>query len=120
MEGKIEVKVLTLIVLLLAANSARAIDFVLVNVTGYTIVQVNLTPEGAAGWQHSVLLTKLSSGGERSIHIDDPSRTRIWNLQIVFKGGNKVTWSDPGFGLSRIHRITLEAKGAKVNAHWEQ
>jgi len=88
------------------AGAESALDFTLVNKTGYPISRVYVSPSRSDQWGSNILNDELDAGERVLIRFRHRAeRVRRWDLMVTFDDGSKVYWR--GYKLSDIRRITL-------------
>jgi hypothetical protein len=81
-------------------------DFVLCNNTGATIHRVYVSPHSTNHWEEDVLgRSTLVDGDTVRIHFSPRERTAMWDIKVVDRNGNYLTWYN--LNLNSIERITL-------------
>jgi hypothetical protein len=81
-------------------------DFILNNNTGATIYRVYVSPHNTSRWQKDVLgESTLVDGGRVRIHFSPRERAAMWDIKVVDRAGNYLTWYS--LNLIQIERITL-------------
>ncbi|MCX7970060.1 MAG: hypothetical protein N3A57_00635 [Negativicutes bacterium] len=85
-------------------------DFSLTNATGYSLVDLRVSPAGTDSWGDNVLTSPLSDGDTAVITFDgyDPS-VDSWDIMATADTGDSVAWY--GLDLGAIYSITLNADG---------
>lgn len=101
------------------AFAESALDFVLVNDTGYEIDQVYVSPTKTEEWGSDILgQDTLADGKSAKIHFDRASeRTSKWDIKIVFTDKENRYWTD--LDLSTISEVTLHYKNDHATATWK-
>lgn len=78
------------------AEDAANLDFIIVNRTGRTIVDLAITPSGESpAWSDDILVQREVPDGERAA----ASYTRdvelcLWDLRATFEDGRRQSWPD--------------------------
>ena len=101
------------------ASAESALDFVLVNDTGYEIDQVYVSPTKAEEWGSDILgQDTLGDGQSAKIHFDRAhEKTTKWDIKIVFSDKEYRFWTD--LDLSTISEVTLHYKNDHATATWK-
>jgi hypothetical protein len=101
------------------AVAESALDFVLVNDTGYEIDQVYVSPTKAEEWGSDILgQDTLADGKSCKIHFDRAHEaTTKWDIKIVFTDKEYRYWTD--LDLSAISEVTLHYKNDHATATWK-
>lgn len=101
------------------AFAESALDFVLVNDTGYEIDQVYVSPTKIEEWGSDILgQDTLADGKSAKIHFDPSSeKTTKWDIKIVFTDKESRYWTD--LDLSTISEVTLHYKNDHATATWK-
>jgi len=90
-------------------------NFVLVNQTGVTIYEFYVSPTTTADWEEDVLgVDVLPSGEDVEITFDRDTEACRWDLKVVDKDGNSITWNN--IDLCKAEEITLHYKNQKATA----
>jgi len=92
-----------------SASAESALDFTLVNKTGYAIKEIYIAPSTQEEWEptdKNVLPRSLQDGETVDISFHPQTTAPKWDLKIVWvDGGDSVEWL--GFNLKAISQITL-------------
>jgi hypothetical protein len=89
------------------AEDAANLDFIIVNRTGRTIVDLAITPSGeSSAWSDDILVQRDVPTGERAA----ASYTRdvelcLWDLRATFEDGRRQSW--PNVNLCDTIRVVL-------------
>jgi hypothetical protein len=88
-------------------GAESALDFTLVNKTGYGISEVFIGPTSSEDWGDNILEEELQDGGRLSVTFHHKAaKVAKWDLMITFSDDDsKVYWR--GYKLSEISKITL-------------
>ena len=82
------------------------LDFVVVNRTGQTIRQVQITPEGDEQWTPNVMVQRELPDQERSaVSFSRDVEQCRWDLRVTFENGNRRSW--PRVNLCETVRVEL-------------
>jgi hypothetical protein len=112
-----------LAVLALAPSTARAesaLDFTLVNDTGYTIDKVFVSPSRQEKWGEDVMGPDDQVPDGKSVHIRfsrEHEKDTKWDLKIVFTDNESRYWTD--LDLSTISEVTIHYKNDHATATWK-
>jgi hypothetical protein len=118
--------VLALVMMLGAAATGlaqSALDFTIVNKTGYAIKEIYVAPSSQEEWtdeDKNVLPRSLKDEESVDITFNPKATAPKWDLKIVWvDGGDAVEWL--GFDLTEISKITLfyDEKSEKTTAETE-
>lgn len=112
--AKILAAVCALSLLLASAAFAQGKqDFALHNETGVEIHQLFVSPHSSNDWEEDVLgQDTLPSGESVEIHFSPRAKPKLWDLKIVDKEGNGITWES--LNLLEISEVTLHYKNGKA------
>lgn len=95
------------------ARAESALDFKLVNATGYDIKAVYIAPTSSKKWGTNVLDEGLADGEAADIEFQ-PAAAHIgkWDLRVSWEDENDpdVYWT--GYDLSKISKITIKYDAA--------
>jgi hypothetical protein len=88
-------------------GAESALDFTLVNKTGYGISEVYIGPSSSDEWGDNILKGELNDDEKIEITFHHRAeKVAKWDLMITFSDDNsKVYWR--GYNLSEISKITL-------------
>jgi hypothetical protein len=112
-----------LVILGLAPSVVRAetaLDFSLVNDTGYTIDKVFVSPSKQEKWGEDVMGPDDQVPDGKSVHIRfsrEHEKDTKWDLKIEFTDGEYRYWSN--LDLSTISEITIHYKNDHATATWK-
>jgi len=112
-----------LVILGLAPSVVRAesaLDFTLVNDTGYTIDKVFVSPSKQEKWGADVMGPDDQVPDGKSVHIRfsrEHEKETKWDLKIEFTDGEYRYWTD--LDLSTISEITIHYKNDHATATWK-
>lgn len=91
------------------ARAESALDFTLVNKTGYAITAIYIGPSSSEDWGENILDDMLDNGGSATITFH-PKAGKIakWDLRVSWEDEDDpdVFWT--GFQLANINKITLK------------
>jgi hypothetical protein len=111
-------KVLAAVFALSAVLAASAFaqgkqDFTLHNETGVEIHELYVSPHSSDDWEEDVLgQDTLPSGESVDIHFSRKEKAKLWDLKVVDKEGNSITWEN--LNLLEISEVTLHYKNGKA------
>ncbi|MBL8644075.1 MAG: hypothetical protein JNK21_09070 [Rhodospirillaceae bacterium] len=79
----------------LNAMAAGKQDFTVVNVTGYTISELYVSPSKASDWEEDILGRDVLVDGDRTdITFSRKEDTCLWDLKVVYQDDNSsAEWS---------------------------
>jgi hypothetical protein len=103
-----------------AAYAESALDFVLVNDTGYTIDKVFVSPSKLEEWGEDVMGPddQVPDGKSVKIHFSRAhEKDTKWDLKIVFTDNEYRYWTN--LDLSTISEITIHYKNDHATATWK-
>ena len=112
-----------LVILSLAPSRAQAesaLDFVLVNDTGYTIDKVFISPSKLEEWGEDVMGPddQVPDGKSVKIHFSRAhEKDTKWDIKIVFTDNESRYWTD--LDLSAISEVTIHYKNDHATATWK-
>lgn len=90
-------------------------DFTLVNKTGVEIHNLHVSPHDENSWGEDVLgKDTLGDGESVEIKFSRSETAEHWDLQVVDKSGNSISWSN--LNLTKITKITLHYEDGKATA----
>ena len=111
MSKSIRVFILTAALMLLANVPAFAgsQDFVIVNNTGSTIVNIFCSHADTENWEEDLLgdTGTLAPGESATIRFNDADNTQYWDLLVVFDNGVKYPFGD--IDLFAVSKITVNS-----------
>jgi hypothetical protein len=119
----LSIAAVALIILGLAPSVVRAesaLDFTLVNDTGYTIDKVFVSPSKQEKWGEDVMGPDDVVPDGKSVHIRfsrEHEKDTRWDLKIEFTDGEYLYWTD--LDLSTISEITIHYKNDHATATWK-
>ena len=88
-------------------------DFVLHNQTGVEIHELYVSPHSSDDWEEDVLgQDTLPDGESVEIHFSRRAKPKLWDLKVVDKEGNSITWEN--LNLLEISEVTLHYKNGKA------
>jgi hypothetical protein len=88
-------------------------DFTLHNVTGVEIHELYVSPHSSDDWEEDILGEDTLPNGESvDIHFSRKEKAKLWDLKIVDKDGNSITWEN--LNLLEIADVTLHYKNGKA------
>ena len=101
------------------ARADSALDFVLVNDTGYTIDQIFVSPTKMEAWGEDVMgQDQLEDGKSVKIHFSRAhEKDTKWDIKIVFTDKENRYWT--GLDLSTISEVTVHYKDDHATATWK-
>jgi len=114
---------LAVLVLAFAAPSQTraesALDFVLVNDTGYTIDKIFVSPTKTEEWGEDVMgQDQLEDGKSVKIHFNRSHEgISKWDIKVVFTDNENRYWT--GLDLSSISEVTIHYKNDHATATWK-
>jgi hypothetical protein len=117
------IAVALLVILGLAPSAVRAesaLDFTLVNDTGYTIDKVFVSPSKQEKWGEDVMGPDDQVPDGKSVHIRfsrEHEKDTKWDLKIVFTDNESRYWTD--LDLSAISEVTIHYKDDHATATWK-
>ena len=100
-------------------KAESALDFVLVNDTGYTIDKIFVSPTKVEEWGEDVMgQDQLENGKSVKIHFS-PKHEGIskWDIKVVFTDNENRYWT--GLDLSTISEVTIHYKDDHATATWK-
>ena len=103
-----------------AAHADSALDFTLVNDTGYTIDKVFVSPSKLEEWGEDVMGPddQVPDGKSVKIHFTRAhEKDTKWDLKIVFTDKEYRYWTN--LDLSTISEITIHYKNDHATATWK-
>lgn len=101
-------------------RAESALDFTLVNDTGYTIDKVFVSPSKQEKWGEDVMGPDDVVPDGKSVHIRfsrEHEKDTKWDLKIEFTDGEYRYWTD--LDLSTISEITIHYKNDHATATWK-
>jgi hypothetical protein len=102
------------------AKADSALDFVLVNDTGYTIDKVFVSPTKMEEWGEDVMGPDdvVPDGKSVKIHFSRAHEKETkWDIKIVFDDGENRYWTN--LDLSAISEVTVHYKNDHATATWK-
>jgi hypothetical protein len=101
------------------AVAESALDFVLVNDTGYEIDKIFVSPTKTEEWGSDIMgQDTLADGQSVKIHFNRTHEgTTKWDIKIIFTDKENRFWTD--LDLSTISEITLHYKDDHATATWK-
>src|SRR2546421_8099936 len=70
-------------------------DFALHNETGVEINELYVSPHSSDDWEEDILgQDTLASGESVEIHFSRKEKSKLWDLKVVDKQGNSITWEN--------------------------
>jgi len=101
-----------------SANARYTLDFTLVNETGYTIVEVFVSPARSNNWEEDVLGRDVLENGER-LEIAFPKEAKgcKWDLMVTYDDDEQASWED--FDLCSLSKIELRYD-RNTNSTWAE
>jgi hypothetical protein len=113
---------LLVVALTFAPSSARsdsALDFVLVNDTGYTIDKIFVSPSKTEEWGEDVMgQDQLEDGKSVKIHFNRAhEKDTKWDIKVVFTDNENRYWTN--LDLSTISEVTIHYKDDHATATWK-
>jgi len=102
------------------ARADSALDFVLVNDTGYTIDKVFVSPSKTEEWGEDVMGPddQVPDGKSVKIHFSrEHEKDTKWDLKIVFTDNESRYWTN--LDLSTISEVTIHYKNDHATATWK-
>jgi hypothetical protein len=113
------VAVCALAMMLIPASFAQGKqDFTLVNQTGVSINELYVSPHTSNEWEEDILgVDTLANGDSVDITFDRSEKSALWDLKVVDKSGNSITWES--LNLLEISKLTLHYKNGKAWADVE-
>ena len=102
-----------------SARADSALDFVLVNDTGYTIDKIFVSPSKTEEWGDDVMgQDQLEDGKSVKIHFSRAhERETKWDIKVVFTDNENRYWTD--LDLSTISEVTIHYKNDHATATWK-
>jgi hypothetical protein len=101
----------------LAADNA-ALDFTLVNKTGFDIYEIYMSPSTQEDWGDDILtaddLPFLQNGQSCNLSFSPEAESRYWDMKLVDENGDSHVCSK--LDLTKVHTLTLASKGGKLYA----
>lgn len=97
-----------------------ALDFTLVNDTGYTIDKVFVSPSKLEEWGEDVMGPDDQVPDGKSVHIHfnrAAEKETKWDLKIVFTDNESRYWTN--LDLSAISEVTIHYKNDHATATWK-
>lgn len=96
-----------------------ALDFVLVNDTGYTIDKVFVSPTKTEEWGEDVMgQDQLEDGKSVKIHFSRAhEKDTKWDIKVVFTDKENRYWTN--LDLSTISEVTIHYKNDHATATWK-
>lgn len=96
-----------------------ALDFTLVNDTGYTLDKGFVSPTKADEWGEDIMgKDQVPDGKSVKIHFTRAHEEHArWDLKVVFTDGESRYWTD--LDLSSISEITIHYKNDHATATWK-
>ena len=101
-------------------RAESALDFTLVNDTGYTIDKVFISPSKQEKWGEDVMGPNDTVPDGKSVHIRfsrEHEKDAKWDLKIEFTDGEYRYWTD--LDLTSISEITIHYKNDHATATWK-
>ena len=92
--------------------SAGAQDFRLVNMTGYEIAVVNVSPASSNDWQEDILGRQVLPNNTYVDVVFNTNNVAVWDLQAVFQDGSSLAWY--GIDLLSTAQVTLQGDGTAL------
>ena len=90
-------------------------DFWLVNRTGFTIDEVQITPHNSKDWGDDILGKDTLGDGEKvEIVFKRKEKAKVWDLRVEDEDGDEYIWYD--LNLLEISEVTLFYKKGKATA----
>lgn len=111
---------LTFLLVPTPARADSALDFVLVNDTGYTIDKVFISPNKMDQWGEDVMGPddQVPDGKSVKIHFSrEHEKTTKWDIKIVFTDNENRFWTN--LDLSTISEVTIHYKDDHATATWK-
>jgi len=101
------------------AKADSALDFVLVNDTGYTIDKIFVSPSKVEEWGEDVMgQDQLEDGKSVKIHFSRAhEKDTKWDIKVVFIDNENRYWSD--LDLSTISEVTIHYKNDHATETWK-
>jgi PDZ domain-containing secreted protein len=101
------------------ARAESALDFVLVNDTGYTIDKIFVSPTKIEAWGEDVMgQDQLEDGKSVKIHFSrEHEKDTKWDIKVVFTDDENRYWT--GLDLSAISEVTIHYKDDHATATWK-
>jgi len=88
-------------------------DFTLHNATGVEIHELYVSPHSSDDWEEDILGEDTLPAGESvDIHFSRKEHAKMWDLKVVDKEGNSITWEN--LNLLEISDVTLHYKNGKA------
>jgi hypothetical protein len=103
-----------------SAQADSALDFTLVNDTGYTIDKVFVSPSKLEEWGEDVMGPddQVPDGKSVNIHFSRAhEKDTKWDLKIVFTDNESRYWTN--LDLSTISEVTIHYKNDHATATWK-
>ncbi len=90
-------------------------DFWVVNRTGFTIDEIQVTPHNSKDWGDDILgKDSLADGEKVEIVFRRKEKAKLWDLRVEDEGGDEYIWYD--LDLLAISEVTLFYKKGKATA----
>lgn len=88
------------------SEEAANLDFIIVNHTGQTIVELNISPRGEESWSANLLHYREVEDQERAAasYSRDVELCR-WDVRVRYQGGSRQSW--PAVNLCDTVRVEL-------------
>ena len=88
------------------AESSANLDFIIVNRTGQTITELNISPRGEESWSVNLLHHREVPPDERAAaaYTRDVELCR-WDIRVTYQGGHRQSW--PAVNLCDTVRVEL-------------
>jgi len=94
---------------------ATDLDFWVVNRTGFTIDEIQVTPHNSKDWGDDVLgKDTLDDGHKVEIVFNRKEKAKVWDLRVEDEDGDEYIWYD--LNLLEISEVTLYYKKGKATA----
>lgn len=101
-------------------RAESALDFTLVNDTGYVIDKVFVSPSKLEKWGEDVMGPDDQVPDGKSVHIHfnrEAEKVTKWDLKVVFTDNESRYWTD--LDLSTISEVTIHYKNDHATATWK-
>ncbi|MXP65851.1 hypothetical protein E0493_21095 [Roseomonas sp. M0104] len=88
------------------AHAQSALDFRLVNRTGYQIDEVYVSPASSSSWGDDIMgRDAVPDGSTVNVTFNPRARTCKWDLKVVYEDGDESEWE--ALNLCSVSKVTL-------------
>jgi hypothetical protein len=96
-------------------------DFVVVNVTGYTISELYVSPTRASSWEEDILGRDVLPNGDRTeITFSRSEDTCMWDLKVVYQDDNSTAeWAAINLCEVSVVALHYNEKSGETSATFE-